>query len=225
MHQLKVLLGQGLKAELAEKQRLVSPLLFGATILILFSFAMGEIPSFLVSKMFLAQTFLTILFALQASFVRTFEPDQKDKVFELLQTYPINPSAWFLSKYILVLGLGSAIVFPTMLLAGLLMDTSGVKLLQPFVFAAAFLGLTGLTSLGVLLSAATLKASGREIIFPLLYFPLSTPILLSAIESSLAYFENSSSSGQWIQWLILLVCFNVISFTLGLLLFGELVDS
>jgi heme exporter protein B len=112
-----------------------------------------------------------------------------------------------------------------MLLAGLLMDTSGVKLLQPFVFAAAFLGLTGLTSLGVLLSAATLKASGREIIFPLLYFPLSTPILLSAIESSLAYFENSSSSGQWIQWLILLVCFNVISFTLGLLLFGELVDS
>ncbi len=222
---MKLIIEQGLRAELAEKQRLISPLLFAATILILFSFAMGEIPDFLITKMFLAETFLTLLFALQASFSRIFEPDQQDKVFELLQTYPLSSSGWFFGKYILVMIIGIAIVLPTMLLAGLLLDTPGINLLEPFVFLMAFLALTGLTALGILLSAATLKAAGREIIFPLLYFPLSTPILLAAVEGSLAYYDNSVLSGDASQWLILVGCFNVIYFTLGVLLFGELVDT
>lgn len=223
IQQFKHITTHGIKLDLAEKERIISPLLFSATMLILFAFSLGEVPKDWVTKIFIAESFLTILFALQTSFSRTFEPDQKDRVFEILQCYPLNHSAWFLGKYLLIILQGLLIVFPTMLLAGLLNSTVGIDLLNPLVFLVAFLALCGLASLGVLLSALTLKSSGKEILFPLLYFPLSTPILLAAIQSSLV-FLNPENNTAW-EWLGLLTGFNVIYFTLGILLFDELVDS
>jgi len=222
--QLYILVRHGVRAEFAEKDRLISPFLFAATMLIMFAFAVGQVKEDLVIKIFLAQTFLTLLFALQTSFARIFDPDQKDKVFQLLQCYPINHSAWFLAKYILVLFVGTAILVPTMLLAGLLNHDPNIQLLNPMVFLVAFLALAGLASLGVLLSAMTLRASGREMLFPLLYFPLSTPVLLAAIQSSMVFLTPDSAETP-LQWIGLLSSFDVIYFTLGILLFSELVDA
>jgi heme exporter protein B len=222
--QLTLIIAQGLRAELAEKDRLVSPLLFAATMLILFAFAVGDVRDDLVIKIHLAQTFLTMLLALQTSFSRIFDPDERDRVFELLQTYPINHSAWFLGKYVLVLILGISIVLPTMLFSGFLHDSPTIHLLNPMVFVVAILSLIGLVALGVLLSALTLKASGKEVLFPLLYFPLATPILLAAIQSSANFLDPNIQSAPW-QWVGLLSCFDVVYFTLGLLLFGELAEA
>jgi heme exporter protein B len=222
--QFPVILKQGFRAEMAEKDRLISPLLFAATMLILFAFAVGQVKDDLVIKIYLAQTFLTLLFALQTSFARIFDPDQQDKVFQLLQCYPIEHSAWFLAKYVLVMLVGTSILVPTMFLGGILNDAPNLQLLNPYVFLIAFLALGGLASLGVLLSAMTLNASGREILFPLLYFPLATPVLLAAIQSSLAFLNPEPTELPW-QWIGLLTSFDVIYFTLGILLFGELVET
>lgn len=210
--------------ELADKERLISPILFATTMLILFAFGIGETSEDLIIKIFLAQTFLTLLFSLQITFARIFDPDEKDKVFQLLQCYPINHAAWFLGKYTLVILVGSLVLVPTMLLAGLLNHNPKAPLLTPEIFLIAFLALAGLASIGVLLSAMTLKASGREVLFPLIYFPLSTPVLLAAIQSSQVLLSGNNSDILW-QWVGLLVCFDVIYVTLGILLFGELAGS
>lgn len=222
--QFAQIVAQGVKAELAEKDRLISPLLFAATMLILFAFAVGDVDDELVIKLFLAQTFLTMLLALQTSFARIFEPDQRDRVFELLQTYPINYSALFLGKYVLVLMLGLSIVLPTMVFSGFLHDSATIKLLNPLVFLVAGLALCGLVALGVLLSALTLRASGKEVLFPILYFPLATPILLAAIQSSANFLDARMQTAPW-QWVGLLLAFDIVYFTLGVLLFGELAES
>jgi heme exporter protein B len=222
--QFRHIVAQGLKAEFAEKDRLISPLLFAATMLILFSFAVGEVSNEIVIKIHLAQTFLTMMLALQTSFSRIFDPDERDRVFELLQTYPLNHYAWFLGKYFLVLLLGLSIVVPTMIFSGILHDSPTIHLLNPMVFLVAGLSLIGLVALGVLLSALTLKASGKEVLFPLLYFPLATPILLAAVQSSANFLDPNIQTAPW-QWVGLLCSFDVVYFTLGLLLFGELAES
>jgi len=222
--QLKLIVTQGVRAELADRERLLSPLLFAATIMILFAFTLGDVdPSFRV-KVFLAQTFLTLFLALQISFARIFEPDTQDRVFDLMRTCPLHSEAWYLGKFILVLITGTLILLPTFLLGGLLHSQDASPLLTWQMTLTLFLTLFGLASLGVLLSAMTMRALARQIIFPLLYFPLTTPVLLAAVQASEIALVGNSGDETFNAWLTLLAGFDVIYFTLGILLFGSLVE-
>jgi len=220
----KTLVGQGVRAELADLERLVSPVLFAVTLLLLFSFAMGEVTDALRIKVYLAETFLTAFFALQLSFSRLFEPDRQDRVFDLIRTYPVSHTAWFLAKYTLVVLLGLATLVPTLVFGAFLNATQKLSLFSWSVCGVALLALAGLAALGVLLSALTLKANSRQILYPLLYFPLTTPVLLAAVQASSLILENGSADTLK-GWLQLLLAFDTIYFTLGILLFTELVDE
>jgi ABC-type transport system involved in cytochrome c biogenesis permease component len=222
--QISLLVRQGIKAELSDRERIVSPLLFAATIMVLFAFTMGDVEKELRDRIFLAQTFLTLFLALQISFARTFEPDAQDRVFDMLRTYPVSSEAWFLSRVVLVFLNGVAILFPTVLLGGLLWSQDASRLLTWQMFLIAFLTLFGLCALGVLLSAMTLRALARQIIFPLLYFPLTAPVLLAAVQAAGLALAPDADADTFRGWLTLLTGFGVIYFTLGLLLFGELVE-
>ncbi len=223
--QYLLLVTQGLRAELADRERLVSPALFAATMLVLFSFALGEVDASLKARIYIAETFLTAFFALQLSFSRLFEPDRQDRVFDLLRTYPVSHTAWYLAKYTLVMIVGVAVLVPTLLFGAFLHHTDKAPVFSWVVCGIALLALAGLAALGVLLSALTLKANSRQVLYPLLYFPLTTPVLLAATQASLIYLEAGKTTQPLQAWLGLLTGFDVIYFTLGILLFTELVDD
>ena len=226
LSQMRALLGQSLKVEWATPERWLSPLLFAITVLVLFSFAVGMVEGPDAAKLIVAETFLTAFFALQISFSRSLDPDMQDRVFDVLRTYPISPSAWFLSKYLLVFCMGALILIPTMVLSSFFYGKSGVSMLSIPLVAIALTALAGMSALGVLLSTMTMRSGSKQILYPLLYFPLTTPVLLSAVESSKAVLANGDSLETLMSsWLGLLVIFGIIYFTLGLLLFGELVKA
>ena len=225
LRQYRILVIQGLKAELADLERCISPILFAVTLLLIFTFALGEIDRSLRVKIYLAETMLTALFALQVSFSRLFEPDRQDRVFDLLRTYPLSATALFSAKYTLVLILGSATLLPTLIFGAFLHQSANQPLFSWLVVGIAFLALAGLAALGVLLSAITLKANSRQILYPLLYFPLTTPVLLAAVQASRIYLESAKLTVDGRSWLGLLLAFDVIYLTLGTLLFAELIDE
>ncbi|HET9240188.1 MAG TPA: heme exporter protein CcmB [Oligoflexus sp.] len=222
--QFRALLAQSIHAEWASAERWLSPLLFALTMLLLFSFAFGRVEPAFVPQLFVAATFLTAFFALQIAFSRVLEPDMQDRVFDQLRSYPIAPTAWFLSKYLLVLMIGLMILGPTLVLADLFINESTISFLSFPLFAIAACSLIALGALGVLLSTMMLRSNARQILYPLLYFPLTTPVLLAAVESSKALLiEQHSLSHLMSSWLGLLVISGIMYFTLSLLLFGELV--
>jgi len=223
--QYLTLVRQGLRAEFVDKERLISPVLFSLTMLVLFAFALGDLDQSLRIRVYLAETFLTALFALQMSFSRLFEPDRQDRVFELLRTYPISYTSLFLAKYSLVLILGSATLIPTMLFGAFLHQSANQQLFSWVVLGIGLLALAGLGALGVLLSALTLKAQARQIIYPLLYFPMTTPVLLAAVQSARLCLDVGLGSPELKSWLGLLAAFDIIYITLGVLLFTELMDE
>lgn len=220
-----LLVRQGLKAELADAERLISPVLFSVTLLILFSFAMGDVGPDLRPKVYLAGTFLTLLFSLQLCFSRLFDPDRQDLVFDLLRCYPVSHTAWYLSKYVLILILGAATLVPTMLFGAFLHHSVARPVFSWTVMGIASLALAGLGALGVLLSTITLKAHGRQILYPLLYFPLTTPVLLAAVQASLTVLDRGAVDSTAATWMWLLLGFDAIYFVLGVLLYPELVDD
>ena len=222
--QFRALLAQSIHAEWASAERWLSPLLFALTMLLLFSFAFGRVEPAFVPQLFVAATFLTAFFALQIAFSRVLEPDMQDRVFDQLRSYPIAPTAWFMSKYLLVLMIGLMILGPTLVLADLFINESTISFLSFPLFAIAACSLIALGALGVLLSTMMLRSNARQILYPLLYFPLTTPVLLAAVESSKALLiEQHSLSHLMSSWLGLLVISGIMYFTLSLLLFGELV--
>jgi heme exporter protein B len=221
----RTLVSQGIQAELADLERLVSPVLFALTTLLLFAFAIGDVEPALRIHIYLAETFLTALFALQINFSRLFEPDRQDRVFDLMRTYPVDHTAWFLAKYTLVLAMGSATLGPTLAFAAFVNQSPSQPLFSWVVVGVAAMALAGLAALGVLLSAMTLKANARQILYPLLYFPLATPVLLAAVQSSQLYLGSGQITADVRAWLGLLLGFDVIYITLGALLFTELVDE
>ena len=224
MAQLNALLAQGLKVEAKNLERLVSPLLLAATLLVLFAFAVGGgLDQEALVRLYVAETYLTAFLALQISFARAFEPDTQDKVYDLLRTYPINPFAWFLGKYLQVLATGAAILLPTMAFAVFFHGEAKVSLSLGSV-AIALLALVGLAALGAVLSLMTMGSSARQILYPILYFPLTTPVLLAAVEATRSHvMDGVPVAAMFSSWLGLLLIFDIIYLTLGMLIFAELV--
>lgn len=224
--QIIALLKQSLKVEWASPERWLSPLLFSLTVLVLFSFAVGKLEGEQVAQLLVAETFLTAFFALQISFARTFEPDTQDRVFDVLRTYPISSSAWYTGKYLLVFIMGSLILVPTMVLSSFFYAKSGISLIDSSLLVIALCALAGMTAIGVLLSTMTMRSNSKQMLYPILYFPLTTPVLLSAVESSKdVIIKGQSLESLMSSWLGLLIIFAIIYSTLGLLLFGELLKA
>lgn len=214
----------GLRTEFASPERILSPALFAVTTLFTLSFALGAIPEQFSSEIFIAQVFVTTFFALQLSYSRAFDADEQDRLFEVMRSMPISGTAWFLSKFTQVFLLGISVILPTLVAAAILNGqmTSGLPI---GLLISATLALFGLTSIGVLLASLLLKSAARALIFPLLYFPLTVPILLAAIESTRLLSTNGTWNGPALTWLGLLAGFDVIYFVIGTLFFEEIIQS
>lgn len=219
------LLMLGFKGELKNKEKMASPFILGAMILIMFSFATGELEKEIIPRLFTAELMLTILFSLSIYFIRVFETEHEDGVFNQLRSLPISRAAWFFSKFTLVSLLSSATAAVVLILASGFVGISSETLFPqiPQIVFLLFLTITGLASIGILLSAVTLTSKGRSIIFPLLYYPLTVPVLLAATQSiNLCLTKGTGILNS--QWGIILIAFDAIYLILSVLLFEEFVD-
>ena len=130
---------------------------------------------------------------------------------------PVDPALVFISK-VLVGWLFLLIVQTVVLIA--LGTLFGVALSADFpqLFLISAIIAFGFISLGTLFASIAACIPGRDIILPLLLFPLSLPALAGAV-----FVTREILSGVGINfggfWFLLVVCFDIISFTLSAVLF------
>lgn len=219
------LIQQFLKNEFAASERLLTPLFFGAVVLLLFAFTIPEPPPELRIRMFVAQCLVSTFFALQIGLSRAFEVESQDRVFDLIRTQPVNGVAFIAAKFFHVLLVGASTLIMTSAISIILQGQKLSLFADPVILGLGFLMLAGLSGLGVLLSAVTLRAQARQILFPLLYFPLSTPVLIASAESLCRWLEKPLWDETMRGWMIMLVAFDVIYVTLTLLLGADAVTT
>ena len=215
------LLTQSLRVDISSKDRLITPIFFASIILLLFSFAIPESDPSLRSRMMVAESQLAIFFALQLSFSRAFESERVDRVFDHLRLSPIESSAFIASKILHVLLIGTGTLMFTGVLAVVLQGQDLSIIADPVVIATSSLTLLGLTGLGVLLAAITLRAEGQQILFPLLYFPLSVPVLLCSTEGLVHWLSRKQWDETMRGWSVMLIAFDAIYLTMAILLGTE----
>jgi heme exporter protein B len=220
--QALAVLEKDLRLDWRSRGRALAVLLFGVVTLLLFSFAVGPDTQALrqhaAGYLWLA-LMLSSVMALQESFRLELEDD----ALEGLQLLPVDPRALFYGKasanvlFLLTLGI---VLLPVTL--GLFdAELKGSPLL---LLGSLGLGVAGLAGPGTLYAAMTSRARGRDVMLPLLLFPLVVPVLLASVKASaLALLGDPMDQGR--SWLVLVLCFDLVYWSVCGILFGKVMDS
>ena len=203
------------------RARFLAVLAFGATTLLLFSFAVGpdtaalrrHAPGFL---------WLALLLSSTLALAESFHSELEQRALEGLLLLPASPRALFYGKALVNAAQLSAVGVVLVPLTVVLYDTA---LPRPAgLLGIVVLGAAGLSAPGTLYAAMSSQARARQTLLPLLLFPLVVPVLLSAVKAT-ALVTTGDPMGQLPSWLTLLVCFDAIYWSLCGLLFERVVEE
>jgi heme exporter protein B len=217
-----LLLRKDLLLEWRTKARLNALVFFSLATLLLFSFALGP-DSQMLARNAGGYYWLAILFASVLSLGESFRVEQDNQALDGVRLVPASPRAVFLAKAIgnavLLFGL-SFVITPVMI------ALYGVKLTLGFgnLVICMVLGCLAISAPGTLYAAIASNARARDVLLPLLLFPLLIPALLSAAKSTALIFEGDPMT-QLGSWWALLVAFNLIYWALGFALFPKVIED
>ena len=195
---------------------------FALNLLLLFSFAVGPDTATLRQH---SGAYLWMAVVLTSTLLlnRSFQVEAESGAEETVRLAPVMPPAVFYGKSVantVMLVLLCAVGLPASVA---LFDVTQLSLPLTLV-ASVVLGCAGLAAPGTLYAALTVRLAGNQVLLPLLLFPLVVPVVLATVKStSLALLGDPMSQSS--SWLVLLVCFDLIYWSLCGVLFGRVVES
>jgi heme exporter protein B len=216
------ILRKDLLVDLRSMRRVMAVGLFGAMTLLLFSFAAGT-DSIVLKQQAAGYLWLALFLSSTLALSESFRVELEDDALEGLCLLPVDPRALYYGKALanLLFLLGLACV-----LVPLSFGLYGAELKEPLSHLIALLvfGLAGLAGPGTLYSAMTSRARGRDVMLPLLLFPLVVPVLVAGVKGTALVFAGDPMN-QLGSWLQLLIVFDLVYWSLCGLLFGKVIDS
>ena len=202
--------------ELRSRDLVVSVLVFGLLVVVVFNFALNNAPGraeqLAPGILWTAFAFAAIL-AMNRAFVR----DQEQGGLEGLLISPVSRDAIFLGKAL------TSLIFMLLIEAALLpvyavmLDFSALSF---SLILTIFLGTLGFAVVGTLFSAMAVQTRSREIMLPVLFFPIVLPVIIAAVEASTRAIggETFVGLGRWLPLigvfdaLFLVICPSVFAY-------------
>jgi heme exporter protein B len=201
--------------------QMVAVFVFGASSLLLFSFAVGPVAEALrqFSAGFL---WLALLLSSTLTLSESFHAEMEHRAFEGLLLLPADARNLYygkaLANWLRLFVLGILLV-PVMVI---LYDAGTLRLGALLLIIA--LGAAGLSAPGTLYAAMTAQLRAKQTLLPLLLFPLIVPVLLASVKAT-SLVLLGDPMGQARSWITLLVAFDAIYWSLCGLLFGRVVEE
>jgi heme exporter protein B len=202
-----VVLLKDLRAELRTKEAINASFAFALVILVLFSFAFD--PEEDTTKA-ISGGLLWIVFAFAGTLVfnRSFARELPNDCLDALVAAPIPGAALFLGKalanYLLVL----AIELVSLPVFGIFYNVHWTRQFPQLMLVLA-LGTWGLTVIGTVFSALTVNIRLREVMLPMLTYPILAPALMAAMQLTMQLIQGNAIGPETMRWLNLLIVFDV----------------
>jgi heme exporter protein B len=211
-----------LTAERRTKANFNAVVFFAGMILLLFGFALGPDHDAL-RNVAGGVLWLTVLFSGVLSFNRSYEQELEHGALEMLLLYPGDRRSIFLGKLLANLTfvlLVEVIMVPA---AALMYDIPVWSVILP-LSVVLFLGSFGFVTLGTFYAAMASRLRAREVLLPLLLFPMLIPLLVAAVQATGAILDGDlmRESGSWIR---LLIVYDVIFFLGALFAFEHVIED
>ena len=216
-----ILVWKDVLIDLRRKDNLLSMLLFAILTLLVFQFALGEDPKLFLTA-FPGIIWIIFLMSGVLGLGKSFVQEMETGCMGGLLTAPVDRSVLFLGKMLantLFLLVTQLLFMPLSLFLFKIEVGNWLEL-----FLVLFFGTIGFSSLGTLLTAMTATVRGKEMLLPILIFPLMIPSLLCVVRLTDFLFFGSHPEEVW-SWWKLLLGFDVVLFTLSLLGFEFVVEE
>jgi len=190
-----------LKLEFRTKEMINTLLVFALLTVVIFNFALP--PGLIDTEPVAAGIFwVTIVFTGTLAFNRSFSIETEEDSLRGLLLLPYDTSFILFGKVLFNLTLifiVEIVVYPIITVLFRVVPAG-----NPLTFiVAAILATLGLAFIGTLQGAVLLRTRAREILLPLLFFPIIVPILIAATKITEAYFTGKLNPSTWLKFLVL----------------------
>jgi len=208
--------------ELRARERVNAMLFFAALVLFIFNFALGPDREKL-REVAPGLLWLAFLFTGMLGLARSFQAERENECFEELLLTPGDRESIYYGKLagnILFMLMAEALILP---LFGVLYNLDIWEHLLSLALVA-LLGTVGFSTIGTLLAAMTAHLRAREVMLPLLLFPLTVPVILGSVRATEAILAGEGLAGVS-HWLKLLAGFDVIFLVVSPLVFEFVLEE
>jgi heme exporter protein B len=218
-----VLVGKDLRIEHRSREGLLTTVFFALSCVLVFSFALVRdgTPTPDAGP---AVLWVAIALSGTLAMARTFERERSAGTLAAILVSPAPRPAIFLGKWIALMALMFAVEAILLPLIALFfqMNIGG----QPWaILALLAAGTAGYAAIGTLFAAMLARTRTRDVLLPLLLYPMSVPIIIGGVRGTAAALADPYVPGQVSLWLSLLICFDAVFVTLALWTFGTLMTE
>lgn len=207
-------------AELRSRELLGSMLVFGLLVILIFNFAL-ELDLRTRQTVTSGVLWVTFAFAGTLGLNRSMAIEKDRGCLDGLLLAPVDRSAIFFGKVLsnlLFMIIVETIILP---LYSLLYN---VNLFHPGLIAVILLGSIGYVVVGTLLSAMAVQARTRDILLPILLFPVVLPVLVAAVRATTGVLQGLPLE-DYQAWLNLLIAYDVIFLGVAIVSFDYVVEE
>jgi heme exporter protein B len=215
-----LILEKDLRTELRAKDILTAMAYFSLLVLIIFNFAI-DLREVSVDAVAPGILWVSFAFASVLGLNRTFVREQERNAIEGLMLCPMDRSAIYLGKLagnVVFMLVVEAITVPLFIV---LFNLSSIGF---GLIPALALGTIGFASLGTLFAALAVNTRTREVMLPVLLFPLVVPIVIAAVKAT-GFAIGALAPDRALPWLNLMVVFDIIFIVVSYLVFGYVLEE
>jgi heme exporter protein B len=217
---LTAIIWKDLAAELRSRELLSAMLVFALLVILIFNFAL-ELDATARATVTAGVLWVTFAFAGTLGLNRSMAMEKDRGCLDGLLLAPVDRSAIYFGKAVgnlIFMVIVEAIMLPVYSIL------YGVNLFLPGLLLVILLGSIGYVAVGTLLSSMAVQTRTRDILLPILLFPLVIPILIAAVKASTGFLQGIAYAD--IQpWINLLLVYDVVFIAVSFMVFDYIVEE
>lgn len=209
-----------LAAELRSRELLSAMLVFALLVILIFNFAL-ELDIQTRATVTAGVLWVTFIFAGTLGLNRSMAIEKDRGCLDGLLLAPVDRAAIYFGKMLgnlIFMVIIEAIVLPVY---SVLYNTN---LFNPGFLLVTLLGSIGYVTVGTLLAAMAVQARTRDILLPILLFPVIIPVILAAVKASMGFLQGLESP-EIMPWINLLIVYDVIFLAVAFMTFDYVVEE
>jgi heme exporter protein B len=209
-----------LAAEWRSRELVSAMLVFALLVILIFNFAL-ELEAGVRAGLSSGILWVTLIFAGTLGLNRSMAVEKDRGCLDGLLLAPVDRTAIYFGKSIanLCFMLAAAVI-----ILPVFSILYSVNLFHPGLIGVILLGCIGYSAIGTLLAAMAVQTRTRDILLPILLFPVIFPLLLSAVKASGAILQGLPWA-DYSAWVNLLIVFDVVFCSAAFMVFDFVVEE
>ena len=212
-----------LTVEVRSREIAYTTLFFAVSCVLVFSFALVN-EGRAVTDAAAGILWIAIAFAGTLALGRAFERERQSETLRALLLAPAPRPAIYVGKLLGIVALLVASEIVLIPMVALLFRAP--MFAHPFWLAAVVVsGTIGFAAVGTLFAAMLVRARSRDVLLPVLLYPITVPVIIAGVRATAALLEPELDIAIVRFWVALLLCFDVVFVTLALWTFEPLMTD